>query len=95
MQRRNVDFGFERAVIQRGFDFELFQFDVGAQGGKEVIGLRRHRAGGRLGQRGVLLERLVILFDLPPSLVEASQSLISKRRITADQIQNSGGAVFV
>ena len=47
-------------MIQLGFPFQPLQFEKATQRGKEVIGLRRHRLGGGLGQRDVLFERLMI-----------------------------------
>ena len=40
-----VQFGFERKVIEFGIAFEQFEFNVPAQGSKEMIGLGCDRLG--------------------------------------------------
>ena len=45
MKSLQVQFGFERKMIEFGVAFEQFQFDIPAQGGEEMIGLGRHRLG--------------------------------------------------
>ena len=60
-----------------------------------MIGLRSDRLGRRLGKAQVAFERLVVLFDLPPFLVERRDLFTRQRRITADQRDHSLAAVFV
>jgi hypothetical protein len=62
----------EREVMAVCPDLQGFQFDEGAQRTKQMVGLRPHRARRGASQRSILLERLVVLLHLPPSLVEAS-----------------------
>jgi hypothetical protein len=65
-----------------------------------MIGLRPLRARGRTGQRSILLQRLVVLFDLPPFLgfillVQAHHTVTLKCYVSCHQIQKALAAVFV
>jgi hypothetical protein len=47
-------------MIELGLHFQPLPFDKATQGSKEMVGLRDDGVGGRLGQRAVLFERLMI-----------------------------------
>jgi len=51
-------------------DLQGFQFDVSAEGCKQVVALCRRGSGGRLFQTGVLFQGFVINLDAPPFLIE-------------------------
>ena len=65
MQGIHVEPGLEGKMIGFRRDFRHLQLDVGAQRHEEMATLRGDGFGRRLGQRGVLLERLVIRFHGP------------------------------
>ena len=48
LQRLQVQSRLEGKVIASRCQFQQFQLDIAAQGGKQVIGLSRHRLRGRL-----------------------------------------------
>ena len=82
-------------MIQLGLPFQPLQFDKATQGGKEMIGLRRDRLRGRLGQRDVLFERLMITFHSPPFVIGRGHVVKRQGGITGDQIANADTAIFV
>ena len=95
MERIEIEFGLQGKMIQLGLPFQPLQFDKAAQGGKEMIGLGGDRLRGRLGQRDVLFERLMITFHSPPFVVGRGQVVKRQGGITGDQITNAAAAVFV
>jgi len=82
-------------MIGFGRDFQHLQFDVGAQGSKEMVGLSGDSFGGRLGQGSILLEGLVIGFHVPSFAIESGDGVVSEVEITGDQIQDTDTAIFV
>ena len=95
MERGEIELGFQGKMIQLGLPFQPLQFDKATQRGKEMIGLGRDGLGGRLGQRDILFERLVITFHLPPFVIGRGQVVKRQGGITGDQIANAHAAVFV
>ncbi len=76
-------------MIGFGRNFEHLQFDIGAQRRKEMVALCGDGLGGRLGQRSILLERLMVGFHVPPFFVDCGNAVVSQVEITGDQIQDT------
>jgi len=70
VQRGQIQLGLEGKMVELGRALEQFQFDVATDRGEKVVGLGRHRVGGRFLQTGILLQRLVIRLDVPPCALE-------------------------
>ncbi len=83
-QRRHVQLGLESKVIGGRLDPQQLELDKGKQRAKQMVGLCHRRLGRRLGKCQVAFERLVILFDLPPCLVQSRDLPKVKCRITGD-----------
>ena len=64
MEGVEIELGLQGKMIELGLHFQLLQFDKATQGGKEMIGLGGDGLRGRLRQRDVLFERLVIALDV-------------------------------
>lgn len=61
---------FHGKVAEMSFHTHLLHLNKSDKGGKEMVTLGSDGARRRLSEPKITLERLVILFDLPPSLVE-------------------------
>jgi len=59
-----IELGLERKMIELSSHFQPLQFDKATQRGEEMIGLGGDRLGGRLGERDIVFERLVVTFDV-------------------------------
>jgi hypothetical protein len=57
-----IELGFEAKMADAAFELEDSEFGVDQHGGKEMGGMRGQGFGGRLAHRGILFERLVVLF---------------------------------
>lgn len=82
-------------MAQLGLQLESFQFDVGAQTGKQMVALRRRGARRRFRQRGVLFQRFVIDLDAPPFLEELRDLVISERQRARYQVAHARRTVVV
>ena len=90
MEGLEIELGLQRKMIELGFPFQPLQFDKATQGGKEMIGLRGDRLRGRLGQRDVLFERLMITFlHSPPFVIGRGHVVKRQGGLTGDQIANA------
>ena len=95
LQGRDVEFLFQCEVTAPGLELQALQLHERAQRQKEVVRLGPLGARGRTRQRSVLLQRLVVLLDLPPFLVEAHHAVTIKCRVARHQIQKALAVVLV
>src|SRR5829696_7650270 len=91
----HVQLAFEGKVITACLHPQQFELDKRPDGTNQMVRLRNCGAGWRFTQRQVAFERLVILLDLPPCLVQSRDLLKVKRRIATHQIQDACAAVSV
>ena len=94
-QADGIELGFEAKMADAARELKHFQFDVGQHGGKEMGGLCGQGLGGRLAHGRILLERLVVFFHFPPSLVNRGQLGLVQVGVAADQIQHALATVLV
>ena len=95
MERLEIEFSLQGKVIFCGRLFEPFELDKRPEGGKQVIGLGGFGAGRTFFQGRVLLDGFMVFFDFPPFLVVGLELIAGGGGIAADQVQATGGAVFV
>src|SRR5712692_9433688 len=70
VQGSNIELGLEGKVVKLGGGPQLFKFAKRTQRSEEMIGLSDHSLSRRFGQRGILLQRLVIAFHVPSEVSE-------------------------
>ena len=78
--------GVEAKMADAALEPEPFGFGVGQHGGRERGGPRGPGFGGGLAHGGVLLERLVVFFPFPPSLVNRGPLGLVQVGIAADRL---------
>ena len=94
-QAHGIELGFEAKTADAAFELEYFEFGAGQHGGEEMGGLRGQGFGECLAHGGILLERLVVFFYFPPSLVNHGHLGLVQVGVAADQIQHALAPVLV
>jgi hypothetical protein len=69
MECVEIELGFQGKMIELGPHFQPLHFDKATEGSKERVGLGSDGLCGQLGQRDVLVERLVLTLYLPPCVI--------------------------
>src|SRR5438034_10826094 len=72
-------------------NLQQFEFDVPTHTGKQVVCLCAHCVRGRVFQRGVLLQGLVILLHVPPCAVDCGDLVETALHVRAHQILGDFG----
>ena len=88
-QSRLVELGFESEVVEMRLGAVGFQLGKGHQRGKDVVLLGVGQFSGRLGQSRVALERLVILFDFPPFVIDLEESRTRQTQVAGTKNQRA------
>src|SRR5713226_651565 len=95
VQGSNIELGLEGKVVKLGGGPQLFKFAKRTQRSEEMIGLSDHSLSRRFGQRGILLQRLVIAFHVPSFLIAGGAVGEGQGGIAGDHIQHPCAAILV